>query len=82
MTSKGSMTYPNRGMNFYCEASKEFQVDRDWFRVEIYRESPGEDLKASGYKRIGVYWAKYFNQRLAMEKRAMLDHALGHKEAA
>lgn len=69
-------------MNLYCEDSKEFQIDRDWFRVEIYRESPGEDMKAAAYKRKGVYWIKDYSIRLSMEKRSMLDRALGLKEAA
>lgn len=70
--SKAQLT-TNRGMNYFCIESREFQVDRDWFRIEIYQDEAIGDLKGASYKRLGCYWKPFSNQRCAMEKRAMLE---------
>jgi len=71
-TSKACLTY-KRGMNIYCEASHEFTIDGLWYRVEAYRESPKEELKAAAYKKHGCYWIKHWSLRLSMEKRLLLE---------
>lgn len=80
-SSKGSLTYPGRGMHFDTVDATEWEgfsvpgiSGGFWYRVELYREGASPVIKTAYYQRKRGNWFPFAgNQACAMKKRRMLS---------
>lgn len=65
--SKARLDY-NAGMHLTTLAQEEFQIGKDWFRVEAWKRDDGR-ITYSGYTTIGTHWRESMTEDDPVDKQ-------------